>query len=129
MPRVVHFEIHAEDPERARRFYASVFGWEFSHWAGPQDYWLIRTGPAGTAGIAGGMMRRMGPPPADGQAVNAYACTVEVPSVDSYVASVQANGGTIALPKFAVPGVGWVAYAKDTEGNIFGLHQPDPGAR
>jgi hypothetical protein len=126
MSRVVHFEVHAEDPERAIRFYSAVLGWSFTHWGGPQDYWLITTGPADQPGINGGMVRRMGV--IDGQAVIAFVCTVDVDSVDETVAKALENGGTVALPKMAVPGVGWLAYVKDTEGNIFGMMQNDPSA-
>jgi predicted enzyme related to lactoylglutathione lyase len=127
MPRVIHFEIHAEDPERAVRFYRELFGWEFSKWDGPMDYWIIRTGPDGTPGINGGLVRRHGT--IDGQAVIAYVCTIDVPSVDMYVQKILQNGGTIALPKMPIPGVGWLAYGKDTEGNIFGIMQSDAGAK
>jgi predicted enzyme related to lactoylglutathione lyase len=129
MPRVVHFEIHAENPERALRFYSAVFGWQFDKWAGPMDYWLIRTGPDEERGINGGMVRRMGLAPVDDQAVNAYCCTVMVPSVDDFVARATSLGATVALPKMAIPGVGWLAYIKDTEGNILGLMASDPSAR
>ena len=125
MPRVVHFEIHAEQPERAVQFYTALFGWTFAKWAGAQDYWLIKTGDSGP-GIDGGLVPRRGP--IDGQAIVAYVCTVDVPSVDDYVARIVAHGGSIALPKMAIPGVGWLAYGKDTEGNIFGVMQTDPAA-
>lgn len=128
MPRVVHFEIHATDPDRAARFYNALFAWEFTHWAGPADYWLIRTGPGDRPGIDGGMLRRRGAAPAEGQAVNAFVCTVEVEALDASVGQLQSLGGTVALPKMAVPGVGWLAYAEDPEGNIFGLLQADPRA-
>ena len=129
MSRVVHFEIYAENPERVIRFYTAVFGWEFSKWAGPVDYWLIKTGPDSEPGINGGLTRRHGPAPLDGQAVNAYTCTVRVSSVDEYTAKITANGGQIALPKMPIPGIGWLAYGKDTEGNIFGVMTSDPTAR
>jgi predicted enzyme related to lactoylglutathione lyase len=29
----------------------------------------------------------------------------------------------------AIPGVGWLCYFKDTEGNIFGMMQNDPAAK
>jgi predicted enzyme related to lactoylglutathione lyase len=127
MPRVVHFEIHAEDPQRAIRFYQSLFAWEFSKWDGPQDYWLVKTGSDGQPGINGGLIRRHGT--VDGTAVIAYVCTVDVPSIDETLRAVPAKGGTIVVPKMPIPGVGWLAYAKDTEGNIFGFMQPDPGAK
>ena len=129
MSRVIHFEIHAENPERAVKFYTAVFGWQFKKWDGPADYWLIMTGDPKTPGIDGGLMRRQGPPPVEGQCVNSYVCTVGVQSVDASIASVTANGGTLAVPKMPIPTIGWLAYAKDTEGNIFGMMQPDPNAK
>ena len=128
MPRVVHFEIHAEKPERAIKFYTDVLGWTFTKW-GAIDYWVIVTGPDSAKGINGGLVLRHGPPPADKQAVNAFVCSVDIPSVDEYVAKATAAGGTIALPKMPIPTVGWLAYVKDTEGNIFGLFQSDPSAK
>ena len=128
MARVGHFEIHADDPSRAITFYQNAFDWHFNKWDGPQDYWLIKTGEADKPGIDGGLMKRMGPPPADGQAVNAYVCTVLSSGVDEDLAKVMSNGGSMAVPKMAVPGIGWLAYVKDTEGNIFGIMQNDPTA-
>jgi uncharacterized protein len=129
MPRPIHFEIHAEDPERAIKFYTELLGWEFKKWDGPMPYWMCMTGPDGEPGINGGLMKRMGPPPADMQAVNAYVCTVGVTDLDARVAKGLTLGGTVALPKMAVPGIGWLAYLKDTEGNIFGMMQADPAAK
>ena len=126
MPRVVHFEIHAADPERAVNFYQTLFGWTFQKWEGPMDYWLIVTGPDDQRGINGGLVRRQGE--IDGQAVIAYVCTVDVEDVDASVQAATDNGGQIALPKMPIPGVGWLAYCKDTEGNIFGMMQNDPNA-
>lgn len=127
MARVVHFEIHADNPERAIKFYSSVFGWEFTRWDGPADYWLIQTGADNEPGINGGLVRRQGV--VDGTAVIAYVCTLDVTSLDECLARVTQSGGQIALPKQEVPGVGWLAYAKDTEGNIFGMMQANPNAR
>ena len=126
MARVVHFEVHAEDPQRAIAFYTAVLEWSFTQWGGPMDYWLITTGPAEERGIDGGMVRRQGT--IDGQAVIAYVCTVAVESVDDTLAKALAHGGQLALPKMPIPGVGWLAYAKDTEGNLFGMMQNDPSA-
>ncbi|HET6230567.1 MAG TPA: VOC family protein [Longimicrobiaceae bacterium] len=122
MPRPVHFEISADDPERLASFYSGVFGWSVQKWEGPQDYWLIKTGETGTPGIDGGMTRR-NPGPAG--TVN----TIDVPSVDEFVEKVTSAGGTVALPKMAVPGVGWLAYCVDPEGTLFGMMQADPSAK
>lgn len=129
MPRPVHFEIHAEDPQRAIAFYSAVLGWTFQSWEGPWPYWLISTGEEGP-GINGGLVRRMGPgpdPKADTPVI-AWVCTVGVDDVDAYVAKALAHGGATAVPKMAIPGMGWLAYVKDTEGNILGLMSQDSSA-
>ena len=126
MPRVIHFEIHAADPERAVKFYEKVFGWTFQKWEGPMEYWLVTTGPDDQPGINGGLLKRQGE--IDGQAVIAYVCTLDVADLDASMATVEANGGTVAVPKMPIPGMGWLAYYKDTEGNIFGMMQNDPSA-
>ncbi len=120
--RVVHFEIHAADPESAAKFYSAVFDWKITKWDGPFDYWLVATGEG--SGIDGGIVRRQGAPPDSGAAVNAYVCTVTVASLDETYAAIAANGGTVAVEKQEVPGIGLLAYFKDPEGNIFGVLQP-----
>jgi predicted enzyme related to lactoylglutathione lyase len=125
MGRVIHFEIHAAEPDRAVDFYTRVFGWKFQHI--PQlDYWLVRTGDG--EGIDGGLMRRKGPAPVDGQPVNAFVCTIAVEDVDAAVRAAEEAGGRVAMAKFAIPGVGWAAFIKDTEGNILGVHKADAAA-
>ena len=128
MPRPIHFEIHADNAERAIAFYTRLFDWQFSQWAG-QPYWLVKTGEAGTPGIDGGLMPRRGPGPADMAAVNAFVCTIDVTDLDAMVARLVEAGGTVALPRMPIPTVGWLAYGKDTEGNIFGMMQSDPAAK
>jgi uncharacterized protein len=127
MPRVVHFEIHAANPERAVEFYSKLFDWKFQKWDGPMPYWLITTGPDTARGINGGLLPRHGE--IDGQAVIAYVCTVDVENLDNYVAKAQALGAQMAVPKMPIPGIGWLAYIKDTEGNILGMMQNDPAAK
>ena len=95
MPRPIHFEIHAENTERAIAFYTKLFGWQFSQWAG-QPYWLVKTGEAGTPGIDGGLMPRRGPGPAEMAAVNGFVCTVDVGELDAMVEKAVAAGGKIA---------------------------------
>ena len=129
MPRPVHFEIHAADFERVKAFYSSLFGWTFLN-AGAVDYWMIDTGSADRPGINGGLVRRMGPnpDPKDPTPVIGFICTHDVDDVDAYVAKALSLGGALALPKMGIPGVGWLAYVKDTESNIFGMMQSDPAA-
>ena len=126
MPRVCHFEIYADNPERASGFYSSLFGWTFSKWDGPMEYWMVTTGPDSEPGINGGMMRRNHV--IQGDSVIAFICTVDVADIDATIAKITELGGLIAVPKMAVPGVGWMAYGKDTEGNLFSVMQMDEKA-
>jgi predicted enzyme related to lactoylglutathione lyase len=121
MNRPIHFEIPAERPERAIRFYEKLFGWKFEKWDGPIEYWVIRTGPDGP-GIDGGLMTRRDP---------AQPCvnTIDVTNLDASLSVAEAEGGLCVVPKMAVPGVGWLAYCKDTEGHIFGMMQTDATAK
>ena len=122
MPRPVHFEIPAENPERAMEFYSSVFGWKFNKWDGPMDYWVISTGQPGEPGIDGGLMPRRDP---NQPCVN----TISIANVDESLQTIEKGGGACVVPKMAVPGVGWLAYCKDTEGHIFGIMQMDASAK
>lgn len=129
MSRVCHFEIHTDDPARAIAFYQGLFGWSFHKWDGPMPYWLITTGPDTEPGINGGLLQRPCSVPGDGQGLNAFACTVSVENLDASLVKALSTGASLALPKMPVPGVGWLAYIKDTEGNVLGMMQPDPGAK
>ncbi len=121
MQRVVHFEINADDPQRAVDFYKDVFDWEFQKWDGPVDYWLATTGEKEAPGIDGAITPRNGAM----RTVN----TVDVGSVDDFTKKVTDAGGTVIQEKNAVPGVGWFAYCADTEGNVFGLMEEDETAK
>jgi predicted enzyme related to lactoylglutathione lyase len=137
MNRVVHFEIHAQDPGKLADFYRKVFGWELNKWENPGDeYWLVTTGPAieegkiaGPAGINGGLLKRHGESPKGGEPVNSFVCTLDVVNVDETLTAVKAAGGSVASPKTAMPGLAWLAYCKDPDGNIFGVYQEDPSAK
>jgi predicted enzyme related to lactoylglutathione lyase len=128
MTRTVHFEIHATRPEQLIPFYESLFGWTFTPWGPPGFYWQIRTGAAPEPGIDGGLVPRRGERPTDGQAVNAFVCTVGVESAAGSLARIVELGGTVALPVMPIPGVGWLAYGKDPDGNLFGVTEADPAA-
>ena len=121
MFRPIHFEIPVNDPDKAIEFYSKVLGWKFTKWEGPVDYWLISTGETKEPGIDGGMLRRRDP---------AQPCvnTVNVPNLDETIKIVESAGGLCVVPKMPVPGVGWLAYCKDPEGNILGYMQPDTAA-
>ena len=128
MSRAVHFEIHASNPQAAIDFYSGLFGWSFNKWEGG-EYWMIHTGPDEQPGINGGLIPRRGALPDSMAAINAFVITVDVADVDTTVADALAAGGASAAPKMAVPGIGWLAYLKDPDGNIFGVMQADREAR
>lgn len=121
MPRVIHFEIPADDPERAADFYRKVFGWKIEKWEGPAPYWLVSTGEKAQRGIDGGITSRSN--------LRSVTNTIDVPSVDDFVKRVLEAGGRVVAPKMPVPGVGYLAYCTDSEGNVFGIIQPEMSAR
>lgn len=125
MPRPVHFEIFAADPARAISFYETVFGWKFERW-GQEQYWLVTTGEEGP-GVNGGLLPRQGPDPEPDGPVSGYVMTTGVDDIDAIIALIEGSGGTVALPKNHMPGVGLLAYYRDTEGNLFGVLQPEEG--
>ncbi|RJQ29894.1 VOC family protein [Candidatus Parcubacteria bacterium] len=130
MNRVVHFEIQAENPERAIKFYRDIFGWDFQRW-GEQEYWMVMTAPKDSKepGINGGLLPRPAKTPPKECGTNSYVCTVLVQNFDETAKKILAAGGIVAMPKFALPGMAWQGYFLDTEGNTFGIHQPDPNAK
>lgn len=122
MGRVIHFEIHADDPDRAVAFYSGLLGWEITRW-GEEEYWLAGTGPEGEAGINGAILPRQGARPEAGARPGAVL-TAQVDDIDGALSRAVELGGQLALDKMDIPGVGTVAYVLDTEANVLGLLQP-----
>jgi predicted enzyme related to lactoylglutathione lyase len=122
MARVVHFDISAENVDKVIQFYESIFGWKFTKWEGPMEYWLISTGPQDEPGIDGGLSKREG---TDAKVTN----TIEVESIDQTLDKIVKAGGKIIQPKGSIPGVGYFAQCVDTEGTIFGVMESDESAR
>ena len=128
---IVHFEIPADQPERAAKFYRELFGWDIKKFegsaAGGIEYWMVRTVPTDEQGmplrpgVNGGLMRRMyqGQPP-----VNYIA----VEDVDEFVKKAGRLGAKVLMEKSPVPGMGWFAQLNDTEGNVLAIWQHDPHA-
>jgi predicted enzyme related to lactoylglutathione lyase len=117
---IVHFEIPADDTDRARTFYAELFGWQFSIPPGFDQYWVFDTGdPDQDAG--GGLMARQAP----GQGIVHY---IQVESVEDAVARVRELGGQVLMPRSPVPGMGWFVQFLDTEGNCFAVWEGDQAA-
>ena len=122
MPRVVHFELPADDPQRAVGFYEKVFGWTITKWEGPFDYWLVTTGSDDELGINGAITPRMVPE-------QVTTDTIGVESVDNSLKRLWKREVPSRSQKKAVLGIGYVAYCTDTEGNLFGVIQPDMSAK
>jgi uncharacterized protein len=119
MNRVVHFEIYTENPATLQPFYRDVFGWKFQKFeGGPLEYWLVTTGDDKQPGINGGLAR-----PREGQTPGALN-TIGVSSLDESIKKIEKSGGKICVPKMAIPKVGWLAYAEDPAGNVFGIIEP-----
>jgi uncharacterized protein len=116
--RVMWFELPADDPKRAIAFYERVFGWMIVKWEGPFDYWQITTGPDDQPGINGAITPRM-------TREQVTTDTIAVEAIDDSLEKIVGAGGTITQPKQTIPGIGYIAYCTDTEGNLFGVIQSD----
>lgn len=122
MPTIVHFDLPADDTERAKKFYSKLFGWNFVAPAGFSDFYLIETTDLeGKPALGGGMGKRGSPD----QRIMNY---IGVPSLEEYCRKVEQLGGKVIIPKMTVPKFGCMAVCRDTESNLFGLWQDDPGA-
>jgi uncharacterized protein len=124
--RPIHFEVQADDAERAKKFYEATLGWKIEKNTMPgvgMDYWILKTGDG--PGIDGGMYKRTDNP---ARALHSFDCTITVDDMDKVIAAIKANGGTIqpweGKEKWMMQGLGWFSRATDTEGNVFGLLQP-----
>ena len=121
MPKIAHFEINADDIERAKKFYEKTFDWEIEKWEGG-EYWVIKAGEDEEEGINGGLQKREDP---EDHIFN----YISVSSVDDTKKLIEENGGTIESPKISVPGVGHFYMFKDTEGNKLGVMEEDENAK
>jgi uncharacterized protein len=138
MPTIVHFEIPADDIERAKKFYNDLFEWKIEKWSDTEDnsshltsvatgqiieYWMMTTtDDKGNKALSGGMMKRQMP---EHQVTN----YIGVESVDEYSSKVEKLGGKVVAPKHAVPGMGYFALCIDTENNNFAIWESDENAR
>ena len=121
MPKIVHFEINADDLSRAKGFYEKVFDWKIEKWEGG-EYLVINAGDEDEEGINGGMQKRE-------ESTDQIFNYISVSSVDKTKDEIEANGGIIVSPKITVPGVGYFYMFKDTEGNKLGVMQEDENAK
>ena len=117
---IYHFAINADDVPRARRFYEQAFGWSFSAW-GPPDFYMIDN-----AGVTGSLQGRR--ELVKGQRMTGFECTIAVADLDATAAAIKKAGGKVIMEKSIIVGVGALMFFNDTEGNSFGVIQPDQEA-
>jgi predicted enzyme related to lactoylglutathione lyase len=122
MPTIVHFDVPAEDIERAKKFYSALLGWKFESFPEMQYNLITTTNLDGTPGVGGGMGKRMDP---SQRMMNYFG----VSSIDTAMKQVKSLGGSILSKKMAVPQMGYLVNCIDTEGNMFGLWEEDTKAR
>lgn len=127
--QLAHFAIHADDLDRARKFYAGVFGWTFQGFGGGpmDDFCKIRDASGNLLAPLGAIQSRKfnsAPKPVIG-----FECSITVDDADATARTVEANGGKIVMPKVAIPSVGWVIKFLDTEGNLVCAIQFDSAAK
>jgi predicted enzyme related to lactoylglutathione lyase len=122
MPNVIHFEICADDLQRAVSFYSNVFGWKIEKPEGSEDYWVITTGSEEDPGITGGVVNRL-------DEWDSTINTIDVPSLDGFAKRITEAGGKVLAPKISIAGTGYVQYCQDSEGNTFGIMEFDESAQ
>jgi predicted enzyme related to lactoylglutathione lyase len=120
MPKIVHFEIPVDDPQRAVAFYHDTLGWEISRF-GQEPYWLVRAGEDEEAGADGALVRRE-------ELHQSPVLIAGVADIDDVLSRARTCGGEVVQGKLPIPGMGWSAYIRDPEGNTIGFFQPDPNA-
>jgi predicted enzyme related to lactoylglutathione lyase len=121
MSSIVFFEVSADDVQRAVKFYQHVFGWKIEGAEEASNYCMISTGDEDEGAIPGAVMERAA---LSESTVN----TFDVPNLDSFAKKITEAGGEVIAPKISIPGVGYVQYCQDTEGNTFGIIEYDESA-
>ena len=121
--KIVHFEIPADNVERAKTFYKQAFGWDISQYPGMEYHSVITAAvdektrmPKEVGAINGGMTKR-------NNEVKNTVITVDVQDIDAALKNIEHLGGKTVQKKQPVADMGFTAYFKDTEGNVVGLWQ------
>ena len=123
MPTIVHFNVSADDMERAKEFYEKLFDWKIESYPSPVPYYLIQTTDLdGNEAVGGGLAKR-------DELAQGITNFIGVRSVDEYIAKIEKLGGKVIEPKWAVPGWGYLAVCLDTENNTFGIWEEDENAQ
>lgn len=116
-----HFAINADDVPRARRFYEQALGLHCTPW-GPPDFFQIK---GVGEGVQGALQRRR--ELVAGRRATTFETSFGVDDLAATLAAIEAHGGRVVMAPFRIEGVGELAYFEDTEGNVCGVMQYDPG--
>lgn len=126
--QLAHFAIHANDLDRARKFYGAIFGWKFQGYGGDMtDFCQIKDAGGKMLEPLGAIQARkfnVAPQPVIG-----FECSIAVDDLDAAARAIEANGGKIVMPQTAIPGVCWIVKFLDTEGNLVCAVKYDPAAK
>ena len=125
MAQVAHFSINADDLDRARAFYANVFGWKFEAW-GPPGFYMIEAGDTLKVPLRASLQKRRELIP--GTRMTGFECTISVPDIDAAARAVEGNGGRIVMPICTLAGIGRLLFFQDPEGNLAGAMEYDEKA-
>ncbi len=124
--KLTHFAIYTDDIERAQKFYADVFNWNFNSYGQP-GFLQIKTDETESGELIGALQsRNFSPVP---EKVIGMECTIGVENIDNTIEKVVQNGGRVIMPKTGIPFVGWISKFLDTEGNLFCAMQYDNSVR
>ncbi|MEB3794077.1 MULTISPECIES: VOC family protein [unclassified Acinetobacter] len=124
MNNIAYFEIQSSNPARDSQFYQAVFGWQFKLDPNlPIEYYRIET-----PSIMGGLLKRPAQTPPMEYGTNAFTCSIHVENFDEVAEKILAQGGIVAMDKFAIPGRAWHGYFVDLDHNVFGIFQADENA-
>ncbi len=122
---LAHFAVNADDVDRARAFYAAVFGWTFAPW-GPPGFYSVRTADGAAPGLIGALQPRRELLP--GVPQHGFECTVAVTDLATSLAAAEAAGGRVLMQPTVLAGIGELAFVSDPEGNVCGVMRYDSGA-
>ncbi len=123
MCKVVHFEIPANNIERAKKFYSDIFGWQMIKTPMADDFYLVNTvetdekGMPKTSGaINGDIMKRT-------SKEETPIIVIKVPSMDEYLKKLKNAGCKVVIETQQIGGMGLYSRFIDPEGNIIGMWQ------
>lgn len=125
MNSIGFFEIQSSNPQREMHFYTTLFGWQFAR----QEHAPVVFYHITTPTITGGLLERQEPVITGSSGTNAFCCSVQVDDFDAMAQQIMDLGGTVAMPKFAVPGRCWQGYFQDPDKNLFGIFEVDENAK